>query len=52
MNERRRQRYSPEALALVQRARERVSERKAQGIDRETVMKEFQENYEEILKAL
>jgi hypothetical protein len=52
MNERRQQRHSPEALALVQRARERVAGRKAHGIDRETVMKEFHENYEAILKEL
>lgn len=52
MNERRQQRYSPQTLTLVDEAYELVAKRKALGVDRATVMKEFHENYEEILKAL
>lgn len=52
MNEREQQRHSPEALALVERAKARVAKRRAEGTDREETMKEFGANYAEILKSL
>ena len=52
LNERRQQRYRPEALALVQRARASVEQRKAQGISRAEAMQAFHENYSEIVGAL
>lgn len=52
MNERRQQRYSPEALALVKRARVLAEKRKADGIDRAEGMKAFERNFSEITEAL
>jgi len=52
LNERRQQRYSPEARALVQRARARLEERKAAGMDRAEGMKAFEHNFTEITEAL
>lgn len=52
MNERRQQRYSPEALALVKRARALAEKRKADGIDRAEGMKAFDRNFSEITEAL
>lgn len=52
MNERRQHRHSPEALALVERARARVAERKAVGTERAVAMQEFHANYTEIINAL
>ncbi|MCB1225942.1 MAG: hypothetical protein KDK99_09055 [Verrucomicrobiales bacterium] len=52
MNERRQQRYSPEALALVKRARAQAEERKAAGVDRAEGMKAFERNFAEITEAL
>ena len=52
MNERRQQRHSPEALALVERARARVAKRKAEGTERAVAMQEFHVNYTEIVNAL
>jgi hypothetical protein len=52
MNERRRQRYSPVSLALVQRAKELVEKRKAEGITREEGMRAFEQNFAEITEAL
>ena len=52
MNELRQQRHSPEALALVQRARELVEKRKAEGTERALGMQEFHANYAEIVNAL
>lgn len=52
MDERRRQRHSPEALALVQRARERVAQREASGMDRAEAMRDFHANYAAIVEAL
>lgn len=52
MNERRQQRHSPEALALVQRARELVEARKAEGTERAVAMQGFHANYAEIVDAL
>ena len=47
MNERRQQRYSPEALAVVQRARALVEKRKAEGTDRAEAMRAFEQNFNE-----
>lgn len=52
MNERRQQRYSPEALALLQRARERATKREAAGIGRDEAMRDFHANYSAIVEAL
>lgn len=52
MNERRQQRYSPEALAVVQRAQALVEKRKALGTDREEGLRAFQQNFSEITDAL
>lgn len=52
MNERRQQRYSPEAVALVQRARTLVERRKAEGTSREDGMRAFEQNFTEITEAL
>jgi hypothetical protein len=52
MNERRQQRYSAEALALVKRARALAEKRKADGIDRAESMKAFERNFSEITEAL
>ena len=41
MNERRRHRYSPQALELVQRARGLAEKRKAEGIERSAAMRDF-----------
>ena len=43
MNERRQQRYSPEALAVVQRARALVEKRKTEGTDRAEAMRAFEQ---------
>ena len=52
MNERREQRYSPEARELVKRARALVDRRKAEGNDRAGGMKAFAQNFSEITEAL
>lgn len=52
MNERRQQRYSPEALALVKRAKVLSEQRKAQGVERAEGMKAFEKNFAEITEAL
>ena len=52
MNERRQERYSPEALALVKRARALAEKRKADGTDRAEGMKAFERNFSEITEAL
>ena len=52
INERRRQRYSPASLAVVQRARGLVEKRKAEGITREEGMRAFEQNFAEITEAL
>ena len=52
MNERRQQRYSPEALALVKRARTLAEQRKAQAVGRVEGMKAFEQNFAEITEAL
>jgi hypothetical protein len=52
LNERRQQRYSPEARALVLRARALVEERKAAGTDRTEAMRAFEDNFTEITEAL
>ena len=52
MNEQRQQRYSPEARAVVQRARELVEKRKAQGTERAEAMRAFEQNFSEITEAL
>ena len=52
MNERRQQRYSPEALAVVQRARALVEKRKTEGTDRAEAMRSFEQNFTEITEAL
>jgi hypothetical protein len=52
MNERRRQRYSPASLALVQRAKGLVEKRNAEGITREEGMRAFEQNFAEITEAL
>ena len=50
--EERRKRYSPEAVALVERARERTAKRQAAGIGRDEAMGEFHANYMAIVEAL
>lgn len=52
MNERRQQRYSPEALAVVQRARALVEKRKTEGTDRAEAMRAFEQNVTEITETL
>lgn len=52
MNERRQERHSPEALALVKRARTLAEQRKAQGVSRVEGMKAFEQNFAEITEAL
>ena len=52
MNERRRQRYSPASLALVQRAKGLVEKRKTEGITRGEGMRAFEQNFAEITEAL
>ncbi len=52
MDERRRQRRSPEVLALMQRARERAAKRQAAGIERAEAMRDFHANYTAIVEAL
>jgi hypothetical protein len=52
INERRQQRYSPETLAVVKRARELVEKRKAEGIDRDEGTKAFERNFAAITDAL
>ncbi len=52
MNELRQQRYSSEALAVVQRARELVEKRKAEEINRTEAMQAFEQNFIEITKSL
>ncbi len=50
--EERRKLYSPEAVALVERARERAAKRQAAGIGREETMRDFHGNYMAIVEAL
>jgi hypothetical protein len=52
MDERRQQRYSPEALSLVKRARATVEKRKTEGISREEGMRAFEQNFSEITENL
>ncbi len=52
MDEQRRQRHSPQALALLEKARERVAKRQAAGIERSEAMREFHANYAAIVEAL
>ena len=52
MNERRQQRYSSEALAVVQRARAFVEKRKVEGTGRAEAMRAFAQNFTEISEAL
>jgi hypothetical protein len=52
LNERRQQRYSPEARALVLRARERLVERKKTGMERTEGMRAFEQNFSDICDAL
>lgn len=52
LNERRQQRYSPEAQALVQRARARVEKRQAANTDRTAAMQAFRKNFTEITESL
>ena len=52
MNERRQQRYNPEAVALVKRARALVAKREAEGVSREEGIKAFEKNFSEIIKTL
>ncbi len=52
MNERRQQRYSPEAIALVKRARTLAEKRMADGVDRAEGMKVFEKNFAEITESL
>jgi hypothetical protein len=52
MVEERRKRRSPQALAILERARELAAQRQAAGIDRSESMREFHENYRAILEAL
>lgn len=46
------QRYSPEALAVVQRVRELMEKRRAEGTDRAEAMRAFEQNFSEITEAL
>jgi hypothetical protein len=52
MNERRQQRYSPEAVEVVRRARDLVEKRKTQGADRDEGMRAFERNFREITETL
>ncbi len=52
MNELRQQRYSSEALEVVQRARELVEMRNTEGKDRTEAMQAFEQNFTEITKSL
>jgi hypothetical protein len=52
MDEQRQQRHSPQALALVQRARERVVKRQEAGTERSEAMRDFHANYAAIVEAL
>ncbi len=52
MNERRQQRYSPEAVELVRRARDLVEKRRAEGDDRDERMQAFERNSREITETL
>ena len=52
MNEQRQKRYSPDAVAAVQRARAMVERRNAEGVTREEGMKAFEQNFTEITEAL
>jgi len=52
MDERRRQRRSPEVLALMQRAHERAAKRQAAGIERAEAMRDFHANHTAIVEAL
>ncbi len=52
MNEQRQRRYSPEAVAVVRRARDLVKGRKAEGTSREEGMCAFERNFREITETL
>lgn len=52
MNERRQQRYSAEAVAVVRRARDLVEKRKADSAGREEGMRAFERNFREITETL
>ena len=52
MNERRQQRYSPEAVVVVRRARDLMENRKTQGTDRDEGMRAFERNFREITETL
>lgn len=52
MNEQRQRRYSPEAVAVVRRARDLVEGRKAEGTSREEGMRAFERNFREITETL
>ena len=52
MNERRQERYSPEARVLVEKAKDLAAIRKLEGVDRVVVIREFQKNYDEIVESL
>ena len=52
MNERRQQRYSPEAVEVVRRARDLVENRKTQDTDRDEGMRAFEMNFREITETL
>lgn len=51
MNESRRERYSPEALALVQRARRLAEQRKSDGETREEGMRGFADHFAAITET-
>ena len=52
MNERRQQRYSPEAVEVVRRARDLVEKRKGKGTDRDEGIRAFERNFREITETL
>lgn len=52
MNERRQQRYSAEAVAVVRRARDLLEKRKAEGTGREEGMQAFERNFRGITETL
>lgn len=52
VNEQRQKRFSPEAVAALQRARALVERRKAEGVTRQDGMKAFEQNFTEITEAL
>ena len=52
MNEQRQQRYSPEAVEVVRRARALVEKRMAEGRSREEGMRAFEQNFNEITETL